>query len=108
MVETITIGDKTTLHGFEVLERDELLISKKQLGSYIRAICDNFENCSINIYLEKKGNEEYLIKSELLVNDKTMESETSNNNLFMALDESMKGLIKEAGVSLEATSRKQS
>ncbi len=92
----IRIGDRTTLSGFENLDKNDILIAKKLLGSYIRLISDSFEDCRINV--ELSGDDGFRVTSNITTEDDSFEGSSFSPNLFVAIDRAMKSVMKESDI----------
>ena len=86
---TIELGGKIFLEGFDVLDHAELLIAKKLVGSYVRQACE--AGCDkASLYLTEQDGS-YTVK--VSIDDGLKKSEATGQNVFMAIDAALKGLL---------------
>ena len=94
----IELGGNITLVGFKEIEKAELVVVKKIVGSYARKISDNvsgFENITVTLKIVHKteGSEKYELHCKVMVNGKPMNSEITERNLYMGLDTVLKKVM---------------
>lgn len=90
--DKIELGGNICLKGFSSLERAHLVVVKKIVGSYARAISEKgrkFEKLAVSM---EKGPDGYKITAALLTEGDEDKAEASNNNLFSAIDGALKKL----------------
>ena len=88
------LGGNITLSGFSDLERPELVIVKKIVGSYARKFSEGLIMKNLELTLKSvhktDKNEKYEIHARLLTNEKSFVSEVTDYNLFFVLDAVLK------------------
>ncbi|MEK6917178.1 MAG: hypothetical protein AABW92_05540 [Nanoarchaeota archaeon] len=92
----IELGGNIELVGFNDIEIQELIVLKKIIGSYARKFSDNvkdYEKLTINLkQVGAKTSTKYEIQTKLMVKGKPINSDVTENNLFVAIAESLKKL----------------
>ena len=92
----IELGGNIELVGFNDIEIQELIFLKKIIGSYARKFSDNvkdYEKLTINLkQVGAKTSTKYEIQTKLMVKGKPINSDVTENNLFVAIAESLKKL----------------
>ena len=94
----IELGGNITLVGFKEIEKAELVIVKKLVGSYARKLSDavsGFENLTVTLKIVHKteGSEKYEVHAKVIINGKPITSETTERNLFVGLDDVLKNVL---------------
>ncbi len=92
VMDKIELGGNICLEGFSSLERAQLVVVKKMVGSYARAISEKgrkFEKFTVSMDETLDGCK---ITAALLNEGKEEKAESSSNNLFVALDGALKKL----------------
>ncbi|MBU1199500.1 MAG: hypothetical protein KKF46_03525 [Nanoarchaeota archaeon] len=94
----IELGGNITLAGFKEIEKAELVVVKKIVGSYARKMSDSvsgFENITVTLKIVHKteGSEKYELQCKVMVNGKPLNSEITERNLFMGLDTVLKKVL---------------
>lgn len=94
----IELGGNITLVGFKEIEKAELVIVKKLVGSYARKLSDTvsgFENLTVTLKIVHKteGSEKYEVHAKVIINGKPITSETTERNLFVGLDDVLKNVL---------------
>lgn len=87
----IELGGNITLAGFKEIDKGELVVVKKIVGSYTRKLSDavsGFESITVTLKIVHKteGSEKYEIHAKAMVNGKPVTSEITDRNLFIGLD----------------------
>jgi len=96
---TTELGGNITLVGFKEIERAELVVVKKIVGSYARKLSDTvsgFEGIVINLKLVHKseeGNPKYELHAKAIIKGNPMVTEVVDRNLFVGLDDVLKKLL---------------
>jgi len=88
MEDTVELGGNIQLNGFSRLDGASMIILKKIVGNYAKKLSEKgpFEKLSVTM----DEYEENLLKAELINKGNSITAETSNNNLFFALDKVLK------------------
>ena len=94
----IELGGNITLAGFKDIDKAELVVVKKIVGSYARKMSDSvsgFENLTVTLKIVHKteGSEKYEVHGKAMVSGKPAASETTERNLFVALDDVLKKVL---------------
>jgi hypothetical protein len=93
------LGGNITLVGFKAIERAELVVVKKIVGSYTRKLSDTvsgFEGITVNLKLvhrSEEGNPKYELHAKAIINGSPMATEVVDRNLFVGLDDVLKKLV---------------
>ena len=93
------LGGNITLVGFKVIDKAELVVVKKIVGSYARKLSDTvhgFEGISLNlkpVHKTEEGHPKYELHAKAIINGKPLVSEVVERNLFMGLDELLKKIM---------------
>lgn len=92
MNETVELGGNITLTGFTNLDKAKLIVLKKMVGNYAKTIEEKkkFEKLSLTMTKEENNPK---IKAEVIVEGRKINSETKEDNLFVALDKTLKEII---------------
>ena len=89
----VELGGNIKLEGFDSIDNGSLIIVKKIVGNYTRKLMDNNQEYKgLTISLNNLDN--YELKAELVIGDKTHNSESSHNNVFIALNNVLNNLLK--------------
>ncbi|MBD3204022.1 hypothetical protein GF327_07005 [Candidatus Woesearchaeota archaeon] len=91
----IELGGNINLVGFKEIESSELYVLKKIVGNYTRKFndkCQNFESITISLKKihEIEDSAKYEIQVKLMNDGKPINSEVTDNNLFVAVGDSLK------------------
>ncbi|KYK25613.1 hypothetical protein AYK26_05735 [Euryarchaeota archaeon SM23-78] len=94
----IELGGNITLVGFKEIERGELVVVKKIVGSYARKMSDTvsgFESITVTLKIVHKteGSEKYELHAKALVKGKPITSKSTERNLFVGLDDVLKNVL---------------
>lgn len=94
----IELGGNITLVGFKEIEKAELVVVKKLVGSYTRKMSDivsGFENLTVTLKIVHKteGSEKYELHAKAMVNGKPVTSEITERNMFVGLDDVLKKVL---------------
>jgi ribosome-associated translation inhibitor RaiA len=84
----IQLGDRIELKNFEELEPGELTILKKMIGNHANKFHD-FQKLHINLKTvhSKEKSQKFQINGQLETDNKHFEAESTNFNLFFAINE---------------------
>jgi len=101
MDETLTLGGNISLTGFRRLDNGEVIVIKKMVGNYtkkLREVCKKFEDLHITMkgVHERETSKLYEIHGKCLDNGTPITSTTTDRNLFVAVDDVLKNILKEA------------
>jgi len=91
----IELGGNITLDGFTGRDYAELIVVKKIVGRYARQLSDahsGFENLTISLKTAQPG--KYGLSASCIINGKEAQELCTAQNLFIALDSALKGLVK--------------
>lgn len=93
----IELGGNITLVGFKELGYAEFVVTKKVVGNYARKISDRqpFTNLTLTLKEVHKNEDKakYEIKGKLDVDGKLYNSEVTEYNLFIGIDQLLKKLV---------------
>lgn len=97
----IELGGNITLVGFKEIDKAELVVVKKLVGSYARKFSDlvpNFEHLTVTLKPVHKteGSEKYELHAKALIKGNTVVSELVERNLFVGLDSVLSKVFGEA------------
>ncbi len=93
MAEEIVLGEKIKLIGFDEVKDMDLVLAKKLIGTQVKKIVDRFgELREIKIHHKKIHNSRHGINIHLLIDDKDLQVEEENHNLYMAISDVFKAL----------------
>ncbi|MBW2970658.1 hypothetical protein KY320_00695 [Candidatus Woesearchaeota archaeon] len=97
--EVMALGGNIELSGFSKLDRGELIVLKKIVGSYARKFQDSgsgFEKLGLRMKVvhKKEKSEKFELNGFLEVGGKRHSAELTERNLFFALDKILKKLEK--------------
>ncbi|HHE36350.1 MAG TPA: hypothetical protein ENL16_00870 [Candidatus Woesearchaeota archaeon] len=98
VLAVIELGGNITLVGFKELEKAELVVVKKIVGSYARKMSDTvsgFESLTVTLKVvhRTEGSEKYELHAKAVINGKPLASETTQRNLFVGLDDVLKKVL---------------
>lgn len=83
----IKLGGNIQLDGFNNIEPAKLIVVKKIVGNFVKAL---EQNNKIALTLKLDG--EFNINAELSLNDEIKTSSINDKNLFFAVNKALKGL----------------
>lgn len=88
------LGGNIILSGFSELDKSELSILKKMIGSYARKFADTYAVTELKITLKEvhkiEKSEKFEIKAAAVKDAKKINSEITDKNLFFAIDTALK------------------
>ena len=95
MDEDMQLGGNIMLSGFNVLDRAEVVVAKKIIGSYARKFSDQLEGYeSLQMHLKEvhktEGSEKFEIHVKLIHSGKVEAVEVTERNIFIAIDSALK------------------
>jgi len=97
----ITLGSNIHLHNFEALDYADNLIAKKLVGSYIRKICDRYEDCEyVDLNLDQRDGT-FHIAVEVKAEGTVKNTEATGRNVFMTIDQALKAMLQELQITLD-------
>jgi ribosome-associated translation inhibitor RaiA len=93
--DTLELGGNIELSGFSKVDRSNMVIVKKIVGSYAKKLYEHGTNTEkISVHLKgvhhDQGPGKFEMHVKVLIEGKPVTSECVNNNLFFALDEALK------------------
>ena len=92
----IELGGNIELVGFKDLDSGELIILKKIIGNYARKFSDGIEGYeTLHLNLKKVGadtSSKYEVSAKLMIKGKPVNTNVTENNLFISIAESLKKL----------------
>jgi hypothetical protein len=92
---TVELGELITLNGFSE-EPSEMVIIKKLVGNHVKYLTEHLPDVS-RLELTQRGNgSKVTIHGSLKWDEKDVEAEVTDSNLFFALDGCLKQLQKDA------------
>lgn len=97
MADTLQLGGSIELTGFSELEPAVLVVVKKIVGNYAKRfskIATNFQG--LHLTAKKVHNKSYEIQAKVIA-DKVYASDSTDINLFVTLDNSLKKIENEIG-----------
>jgi ribosome-associated translation inhibitor RaiA len=89
------LGGNITLVGFKEIDKEELVVVKKMIGSYARKFSDtvsDFEHLTLTlkpVHRHEGGGEKFELDAKVLIKGKLLVSEVVDRNLFVGLDSVM-------------------
>lgn len=97
MDEHMQLGGNISLSGFNVVEKPEVVVVKKIVGSYARKFADQLKNYeSLELRLKQvhktETSEKFELHAKLLFDGKVEASEVTDRNIFVAVDSALKKL----------------
>ena len=99
MEGTLELGGNIALTGFNEVDRGEMVVVKKIVGNYAKKFSEaysDFQKLSLTMKSVHKteGSQKYEMHSMLVLGGNQHTSETTDRNLFIALDTVLKGIEK--------------
>jgi len=97
MEDDMQLGGNIVLSGFKALDKAELVVVKKIVGSYARKFSDNLKGYeALELHLKEvhktEGSEKFELHTKIMYAGKSETTETTNRNIFVALDTTLKKL----------------
>ena len=96
---TMTLGGGIELTGFSGVDKAQLVVVKKIVGNNVKEISEKakkFEKVAVS--LTKEGNN-YSVHVELTDEGNQITADATENNLFMALNKALQGVIDKQATS---------
>src|SRR3989338_2380483 len=98
--ETQNLGGNIQLTGFRKIDGSSMIVLKKIIGNHARRISEmahKMENLHITLkpVHESEKSEKYEVHAKLLDNGKVYASESTDRNLFVAVDDVLKKVQSE-------------
>ncbi|MFH1591684.1 MAG: hypothetical protein ABIC95_07225 [archaeon] len=102
--EEIALGGNIQLTGFSALDRPNMVVVKKMVGNYARKIseaCKDFQELHVTLKTvhETEKSEKYEIHARVIDKGTLHSAEVTDRNLFFAIDNLLKKILKSIGVS---------
>ena len=96
----LQLGGNIELSGFNKLDNGVMIVLKKIVGNYARRMSEktsNFERLGLTMKAvhEKEKSELYEVHSKLIDNGKIITASSTDRNLFVAIDSSLKSVINQ-------------
>ena len=94
--DSTELGGNITLVGFKEVDKAELVVVKKLVGSYTRKLADTvsgFESITVTLKLihhTEEGNPKYELHAKVNVKGNVCATEVVDRNLFVGLDDVLK------------------
>lgn len=92
----IELGGNISLDGFDSSQPSELVVVKKIAGNYARKISNKSAFEKLMISLKPLEDQRFLIQVKLSIKEKINSTESTDNNLFFALDNALSKILKES------------
>lgn len=101
--DILQLGGNIELSGFKGLSSSSMIVLKKIVGNYARKMSEStakFEKLSLTMKTAHSNPADnkpgiYEINAKMLDNGKLISSSTSDRNLFVAIDDSLKKIMSE-------------
>ena len=94
---TMELGGNISLSGFSERDFTEMIVIKKIVGQYARKFTDHFKEFShLNITMKTVHTSKFELVTKAHIASKEFASEVTENNLFVALDSSLKHCWEQA------------
>ncbi|MCM2325143.1 MAG: hypothetical protein NDI94_01650 [Candidatus Woesearchaeota archaeon] len=92
MAMMMELGGNIELNGFKEIEGSEMIILKKIIGNFARKFSDHVEGYEkLSLHLKKsEGKNRFEVQAKLMINQKPVNGETTETNLFVAVSEALK------------------
>ena len=95
------LGGNTELTGFNEVDSSELIVLKKIIGNYARKFSDHIGEGYERLVLTMKHvhgtkSSKFEVQARLLANGSTVNSEVTENNLFVAVADALKKIESQA------------
>lgn len=96
--DSTALGGNITLVGFKDIDRAEIVVVKKIVGSYTRKLSDTvqgFEGITVTLKFvhRTEGSEKYEFHAKALLKGSAVATEVVDRNLFVGLDDVLKKLL---------------
>ena len=100
MDDDVKLGGNIQLTGFREIDSSSMIVIKKIVGNYAKRIAELTEKLEIlHITLksvhEREKSEKYELHAKVIDKGKVYASETTNRNLFVAVDDVLKKIVSE-------------
>lgn len=92
------LGGNITLVGFKAVDRAEMVVVKKIIGSYARKLSDTvpgFEGITLTLKVvhRTEGSEKYELHAKARIKGSIIAAEVVERNLFVGLDDLLKKVL---------------
>ena len=96
-IDLLALGGNIQLAGFSILDKSELIVVKKVVGSYARKFADQFSgfqelHLTLKELHKREKSEIFQISGRVVIDGKTHAVENDDRNLFFCIDAVMKKL----------------
>ncbi|MFH1072189.1 MAG: hypothetical protein V1743_02055 [Nanoarchaeota archaeon] len=100
VVDELELGGNIQLSGFGEIEKTELIVVKKMVGSSARKFADHFSDfeklhLTLKIVHKREKSEKYEIMGKLVIGGKAHNAEDTDRNIYFCLDRVLKKLETE-------------
>ena len=98
MEDILQMGGNISLTGFSEMDSRTMIILKKIIGNYAKRMStktDNFEKLTMS--MKTVHNNQFEIHAQMIDNGKQFSSENIDRNLFIAVDNALKKIMKGMG-----------
>ena len=100
MDDDVRLGGNIQLTGFREIDSSSMIVIKKIVGNYAKRIAELTKKLqTLHITLkpvhEREKSEKYEIHAKVVDDGKVYASETTNRNLFVAVDDVLKKIVSE-------------
>jgi ribosome-associated translation inhibitor RaiA len=94
------LGGNIELSGFKAIDVSSMIVLKKIVGNYakkIEGLTKNMQTLHLTLKTvhEREKSEKYEIHAKVIDDGKVYPSEVTDRNLFVAVDDSLKKIVKE-------------
>ncbi|MCF7867034.1 hypothetical protein K9L67_05935 [Candidatus Woesearchaeota archaeon] len=101
MEDDMELGGNIRLSGFNVLQKPEVVVVKKIVGSYARKFSDNLQGYeSLDLHLKEihktESSEKFELHAKLINQGKIITTEVTERNIFIAVDSALKKIEQQA------------
>ena len=98
--ESVQLGGNIQLTGFRVIDSSSMIVIKKIVGNYTKRISDLAKRLeTLHVTLkpihQREKSEIYEVYAKAIDDGKVYASETTNRNLFVAVDDALKKIVNE-------------
>ncbi|MFH1849807.1 MAG: hypothetical protein ABH879_06500 [archaeon] len=98
--DSFELGGNIVLKGFRDIDRANMVIVKKMVGSYARRMTDlspKFESLTLDLKKihETEKSEKYEVQAKLINDGKPMNSSSLERNIFFAIDRALGKIVSE-------------
>ncbi|MBI2650291.1 hypothetical protein HYX04_03180 [Candidatus Woesearchaeota archaeon] len=100
MGDDIALGGNIQLTGFRDIDSSSMVVLKKVIGNYAKRIAEltkklNALHITLKPVHEREKSEKYEVHAKIVDDGKVYASETTDRNLFVAVDNVLKKIVNE-------------